>query len=216
MTVSYFTHVRCLGDGTPENPYSPNLEFIPEIDALLLFVNNRSACVDFNKNLIEENLTVDRWTNQIVFARNKHIIVIQTESEDWDFENQINSFTADRPTRPYGYTMQEYISAVISHRNWLINTLVESDETFDSANIYNYITSLNFIDPDFESVHNWILQMFTDNPLFPEVLLSNDQWNLEAFQRLYNKYILEGSNSDIKKMFKAFEIYTLDCILEVV
>lgn len=216
MTVSYFTHVRCLGDGSPESPYVSNLEFIPEVDALLLFINNRSACVDFNKNLVEENLTVNRWTNQIIFARNKHIAVIQTESEEWDFENQINSFTADRPSRPYGFTMQEYIDSVIAHRGWLISRLSEVDEFFDSNDLYGYISSLNFLDSDFLSVQSWMLEMFSGNPLFPDILLAGGQWRLEGFQQLFAKYNAEGINSDIKKMFKAFEIYNLNCVLEVI
>jgi len=216
MTVSYFTHVRCLGDGSVENPYVSSLDFIPEIDALLLFINNRSACVDFSKTLIEENLSVNRWSNQVIFARNKHIAIIQTESEEWDLENQINSFTADRPVRPYGYSFEEYTNAVVNHRNWLISKLVNVEESFDVNNLYGYIAALSFIDEDFQSVQTWMLEMFSGNPLFPATLLTNNQWNLEALQRLYNKYINEGINSDIKKMFNVFEIYNLDCILEVI
>lgn len=217
MTVSYFTHVRCLGDGSADNAYRANLEFIPEIDALLLFINNRAACVDMNGQVVLENTGHPRWSNQTLVARNKHIAVVYVESDDADFANQIASFTAERPVRPHGFDWGSYVSNVEYHKNWLINSIEEIDENFDINNIRFYIENLSFLDIDYISIQNWMLSTIDNNfTLFPDTLINNNLWNLESFNRLYLKYISEGPYADIKKLFKAFEIYTMNCILEVI
>jgi hypothetical protein len=217
MTISYFTHVRCLGDGSSENPYRSSLEFLPEIDALLMFINHRAACVDLNQKPIDENMGKDRWSNIRIIARNRHIAVITTESEDSDFENQINSFTEWRPTRPYGFDFESYIQNVSDHRNWLINNLKNIDELFDETAILSYILKLNFDDSDYQSIKNWIVSILNGgNDIYPDVLSQNNLWLFKGLNRFYDKWSLEGIYSDINKMFNAFEIYNMDCILEVI
>jgi hypothetical protein len=217
MTISYFTHVRCLGDGSQENPFFYNYEFLPEIDALLMFINNRAACVDLTNNIVSENMSKPRWFDTINIARNKHITIIYTSSEEEDFANQLASFSSQRPVRPYAETYEAYINAVSNHRIWLIDFLSNVDETFDALDIRQYIQNISFIDEDFSAIRQWMIDIIDgNNILFPTTLVNDKFWNMENFNRLYSNWTLEGPYSDINKIFKAFEIYNMNCILEVV
>jgi hypothetical protein len=216
MTVSYFTHVRCLGDGSADDPYRSNFEFLPEIDALLMFINNRAACVDLNQAPIEENIGKPRWLNTRIIARNKHIAVIVTESEEEDFANQVNTFTSERPTRPYGFEFEEYRNNVITHREWLINKITNLDNSFNANDILAYISSFNFTDANYASVQQWMLDILNGgNPTYPDVLSSNNLWLFSGLNGFYETWILEDSSAEINRIFNAFEIYNMDCILEV-
>lgn len=217
MTVSYFTHVRCLGNGSGDDPYRYSFEFLPEINLLLRFINNESACVRLDQTLIAENINKERWANTTLIARNKHIAVIHTNLADEDFQQQLSAFSPERPPMPYAFTFEDYINNVISHRAWLIQTIKNIDELFNENDIFNYINNLNFVDDDFTNIKDWIINILNNNNiLYPSLLCSNDRWLFEGWNTLNNKLNQESNNSDIYKMFNAFEVYNMDCILEVI
>lgn len=81
MTVEYYTYVRCLGGSSSDDTRYPSFEFLPDINNLFLYMQNRVACIDFDGRTIEENLGRDLWVNTNMIAYNNHIAVIHTSSK---------------------------------------------------------------------------------------------------------------------------------------
>jgi hypothetical protein len=99
----------------------------------------------------------------------------------------------------------------------LVNKLTNIDEFFDASNIAVYISSLSFVNIYYLSIQEWMIEILNNNnPTYPTLLSENNLWLFSGLNELYNVWSEEGPNSDINKLFNAFEVHTMDCILEVI
>lgn len=126
-------------------------------------------------------------------------------------------FLQQSPIRPYGFTLSEYVNNVITHRQNLIDNLKNIDISFNENNIVNYLNNFNFFDTDFIDIHNWMNAIIGgDNILYPSNLLVGPVWSLSQFRQVFAKLTLESDISDVNKMFQAFEIISMNYMLEVI
>lgn len=218
MDRTYYIHLRRLHD--PDNGISNQIaiEWRPEIDLLMLFINNMLACIDFQGKAIPENTPPQpRWDNITTLAVNKHIMIVSITADESMLNVLNNTFNDDRPPPPYGFEYDEYISTVREHRQWLIDRLTNLDSNFQSADIESYISSFVFSNEIYQSIQNWMIGVFGGDygTLYPDQLVIQGQWRISQIKQLFDAWVMEFPDADINKMFQAFEIYTMNCILEV-
>jgi hypothetical protein len=217
--LSGFTHYRRLTNESLGLENAISLEWRPEIDILLTFLHANLACIDFDGVHIHENLDKgERWINTRTIAFNKHVVVTYSEMEEYEFARQQAAFTANRPPPPFAFSFSEYVDNDLARKNDILNIFSNIDINFNENNIFDYISSFTFTYIGYQSIQSWMLEMISGdyNTLYPSYLVAGNGWYMERMKEVYDFWIAEDSDSDINKIFHAFELYTLNCILEVI